>query len=158
MNIFVTSPCPIQSANFMDDKRATKMALESAQMLCTALNLNSVKTPYKTAHPNHPCTVWVTKSRNNFLWLWEHGMALCKRYTRTYGKIHACEKVFNEIKHLNVFLPDTDMTEFVNCARNQSQGVDYTGEKDIHVAYQLYLNDRWDNDKREPTFIGVLGE
>lgn len=38
MNIFATDPCPIKSAQFLDDKRVIKMILESAQMLCTALH------------------------------------------------------------------------------------------------------------------------
>jgi hypothetical protein len=30
------------------------------------------------------------------------------------------------------------------------KGIDYTHMEDVFIAYQLYLNDRWNNDKKEP--------
>jgi hypothetical protein len=150
MNIFVTSSCPIQSAKYLDDKRTIKMALESTQMLCTALNVHGVSTPYKTAHLNHPCSIWARTSQANFQWLWTHGMELCKEYTRIYGKEHKCEAILNSIKGLESVLPDIGLTPFANCARAKALGIDHTNNPDVFIAYQLYLNDRWDNDKRPP--------
>lgn len=152
MNIFVTSSCPIKSAHYLDDKRKVKMALESTQMLCTALNVNGVKTPYKTGHLNHPCTIWARASQQNWLWLWQHAMELCHEYRRIYGKEHACVKVLNEIKNQYKVLPDVGQTPFANCARSKERGIDFTTEQDVSIAYKLYLNERWDNDKREPTW------
>lgn len=152
MNIFVTSSCPIQSAKFLDDKRVVKMALESTQMLCTALNVNGVKTPYKTGHLNHPCTVWARASQANWQWLWQHAMALCNEYRRIYGKEHACVKVLKSIAGLESVLPNEKLTPFANCARSKEKGIDFTTESNVHLAYQLYLNARWETDKREPTW------
>jgi malate/lactate dehydrogenase len=42
MNIFATSPCPIQSAKALDDKRIVKMCSESLQLLVTALHANVI--------------------------------------------------------------------------------------------------------------------
>jgi hypothetical protein len=39
---------------------------------------------------------------------------------------------------------------FSNNARNLTKGVDFTHEKDTIKAYQLYLAERWESDKREP--------
>jgi len=128
------------------------MALESTQMLCTALNVNGVKTPYKTGHLNHPCTIWARASQQNWLWLWQHAMELCNEYERIYGKTHACVKVLQEIKDKYSVLPDTGLTRFANCARSKEKGIDFTDQSDITIAYQLYLSARWDNDKREPTW------
>lgn len=150
MNIFVTSSCPVACAKFLDDKRKTKMALESTQMLCTALNVTGVPTPYKTAHLNHPCSIWARASRQNWEWLWDHAMALCNEYERIYDRQHACKKILYAIKNKSHVLPDVGMTMFANCARSKERGIDYTSERDVYTAYQLYLNDRWDGDIRQP--------
>jgi hypothetical protein len=150
MNIFVTSSCPIESAKFLDDKRVVKMALESTQMLCTALNVNGVKTPYKTGHLNHPCTIWARESQANWQWLWQHAMALCEKYTSIYGKQHACVAVLQSIKGLEKALPNKTLSPFANCARSKEKGIDFTMETNVHLAYKLYLNERWNTDKREP--------
>ena len=82
MNIFVTNTCPIKSAIILDDKRLIKMVLETTQLLSTTLSiLGSEKAPYKPTHKNHPCSVWVRESLDNFLWCVEYGLALCDEYT-----------------------------------------------------------------------------
>lgn len=152
MNIFITSTCPIESARFIDNKRKVKMALESTQMLATALNIHGIETGYKTAHLNHPCTIWTRASRQNWLWLWDHAMALCNEYQRIYGREHACVKVLVRMKGHETVLPDIGLMSFANCARSKEKGIDFTYEKDVTVAYQLYLNARWETDKREPVW------
>ena len=70
MNIFVTDPCPIKSAQNLPDKHVVKMPLETCQMLsiiyspwyygCGVLHRANGE-PYKTergAFRNHPCTIW----------------------------------------------------------------------------------------------------
>jgi len=152
MNIFVTDSCPVKSATYLDDKRKTKMALESTQMLCTALNLHGVTTPYKSGHVNHPCTIWARTSQQNWIWLWHHAVALVNEYGRIYNKVHACKKILDDIKQYYTVLPDIGQTPFANCARSKERGIDFTTEQDVNKAYKLYLNERWDNDKREPTW------
>lgn len=150
MNIFVTSSCPIESAKYLDNKRKVKMALESTQMLTTALNVNGIKTSYKTAHLNHPCTIWTRQSRQNWRWLYDHAVALCNEYKRIYNKEHACMTVLKQINGLESCLPDVGLTPFANCARSKEKGLDYTTEQDVYLAYRLYLKARWDLDKRKP--------
>ena len=154
MNIFVTSECPEESAKYLDDKRCVKMVLESAQILSTVLEQRMVKAPYRSTHRQHPCVQWAMYSRENYQWLLHHFEALCKEYTARYNKIHKSQA------HLDLFidgadwLPSKGRTPFVNCTRNLQLKVDYRNIKPVTVAYQLYLNVRWDNDKREPTWYG----
>jgi hypothetical protein len=152
MNIFVTSLCPTESAKFLDDKRKIKMALESTQMLATALNVHGIETGYKTAHLNHPCSIWARQSKQNWVWLWEHAVALCSEYKRIYGKDHACVKMLYSMIGNEDVLPNIGLLPFSNCARSKEKGIDYTTLNDVHLAYKLYLNDRWDQDKRQPTW------
>lgn len=154
MNIFTTSPCPIESAKFLDTKRVIKMCLESAQLLSTALRVNGYTGSdiYRIAHLNHPSSCWTRKTQGNYKWLLAHFKALCEEYTNRVGKIHASSNllpIFEANVHL---LPAGEQTPFSNNARNLTKGVDFTQESDVHTAYQLYLGARWETDKREPTW------
>ena len=81
MNIFVLDRHPVTAAQLQCDRHVVKMVLESAQMLCTSINMLGGQAQYKTAHVNHPCSVWARETLGNFLWLYDHGMALAKEYT-----------------------------------------------------------------------------
>lgn len=109
MNIFVVDEDPVTAANMLCDKHCIKMILESCQLLSTAHHVLdgqqttvTGKRTYKTYESkkpdllkatmiNHPCTIWVRESRENYLWLWKHAYAMCKEYTRRYGKVHKLE-------------------------------------------------------------------
>ena len=109
MNIFALSRSPQESARQMLDKHIVKMPTETCQMLHTNIlymkyfqqygeepQLKDLKAFHqqigsklmKPAMLNHPSTVWARQSRENFDWLYHHGMALCKEYTYRYGKEH----------------------------------------------------------------------
>jgi hypothetical protein len=156
MNIFVTDINPSISARNLDDKRVVKMVLESAQMLSTALRYHGVESaPYKSTHLNHPCNVWSRESRANYEWLLKHFIALCGEYTNRYGKIHKCAQYIRVFSDGADNIPAGSLTPFANCAANKELGIDYKHMDDVHTAYMLYLNDRWENDKRIPTWYGV---
>ena len=102
MNIFYLHEDPSVAASYMYDKHVVKMILESAQMLCTAHHHygNGDNVPYKKAHYNHPSTVWVRKGIPNYMWLYQHMMALGDEYTRRYGKTHmSIEKCAEILRH-----------------------------------------------------------
>jgi len=94
MNIFYLNKDPKKAATVQYNKHVVKMILESAQMLCTAhhhyAELYGYKTfvPYKKAHYNHPSTKWVRGNKSQYLWLYNHMIALGKEYTKRYGKEH----------------------------------------------------------------------
>lgn len=92
MNIFATDWHPEISAKNLCDKHVVKMTLESAQILSTA-HTESCDPLYKKTHKKHPCVLWAQQSIQNYCWLCQHALALCKEYTTRYGKIHRSEKV-----------------------------------------------------------------
>lgn len=152
MNIFATSDCPIEAAQFLDDKRCIKMCLETAQLLSSALRLcgHSGEGLYKITHKNHPSNIWARSTQGNYKWLLEHFRALCNEYTRRTGKTHASSKLL-PIFEVNIqLIPVGERMPFSNNARNLTKGVDFTHEKNTIKAYQLYLSERWESDKREP--------
>ena len=94
MNIFYVNEDPTDAAICLPDKLVVKMPLESAQMLCTAHRVLDGDERadylglYKTAMKNHPCTIWVRETSDNYMWLYEHFYALCSEYTTRYGREH----------------------------------------------------------------------
>tara|TARA_R110000744_G_scaffold324754_2_gene430566 strand:+ start:287 stop:910 length:624 start_codon:yes stop_codon:yes gene_type:complete len=114
MNIFALSKCPTESAEQMLDKHVVKMPTESCQMLHTNSlyflfwechgrepSLKELKAFHAESHYsylmkpamlNHPSTIWARQNKANYMWLYNHALALCKEYTFRYGKIHGTEK------------------------------------------------------------------
>ncbi len=91
MNIFYLSEDPKQAAKHMYNKHVVKMILESAQLLCTAHVVSDgekANVPYKVTHKNHPSAIWARESISNYVWLYDHMIALGEEYTRRYGKKH----------------------------------------------------------------------
>jgi len=75
MNLFILSLNFKECAEWMFDKHISKIILEIVQMLCTAIQLvdpnNEISSEiklYKIAHKNHPVTVWMRSSLDNYLW------------------------------------------------------------------------------------------
>lgn len=112
MNIFYLHEDPVRAVDYMIDKHVVKMVLESAQLLCTChrvldgehgfkLSTNGRKlqtwthpdpvmeqTLYKSQHFNHPCSIWLRESVENYEWLYKHFQALSDEYTKRFGKVH----------------------------------------------------------------------
>lgn len=108
MNIFYLDENPELAAQYQCDKHVVKMVLETAQLLSAAHRVldgdNSGILPdyreeilYKLTHKNHPCTIWTRQSYRNYIWLAAHGYALCKEYTRRYGKVHKTQGCISEL-------------------------------------------------------------
>ena len=152
MNIFATSTCPKECAAFLDNKRVIKQTLETAQLLSSALRLCGYTGDdvYKITHKNHPSSVWTRATQGNYKWLLEHFKALCNEYNRRTGKTHASSNLLPIFEANIGLIPVGERMPFSNNARNLTKGVDFTHESDVTLAYQLYLSERWESDKREP--------
>ena len=109
MNIFYVDRDPVKAAQMMCDKHIVKMILESAQMLCTAKraldgteyydktkngrkikrwrhpNPNLEPILYKAGWIKHPSTQWLFESAYNYVWLYQHFMALNEEWKKRYG-------------------------------------------------------------------------
>lgn len=142
MNIYVTSECPIKSAQFLDDYMVKEMAKETARILSAALRL---PTAYRTYDIYHPCVLWARKSRGNYQWLLEHFKALCDEYERRY-KVSAKSHHLQEHFHKNqTKIPMGARTPFVNHSRFKKLA-------DVMLAYRSDLAFRWVSYKKTPTW------
>ena len=148
MNIFVTNQCPIKSAIILDDKRLVKMALETTQLLSTTLTiLGSQKAPYKPTHTNHPCTLWTTESKANYLWLLKHLQALLQEYTNRYSKIHKCQNYLDIFTKESSLLTLNTPTPFKNVSYYKEDT-----KTDITILYQRTLIEKWLNSLSTTTW------
>ena len=123
MNIFVLHTEPDKSARYQCDKHVPKMCVETAQMMATAVRnhgaedidmpLNKSGSPYKGGYANHPCTRWASECQENFLWLAEHGLALCNEFEARFEKEHGCFEPILQMLALHQLLPKNGkMTPF----------------------------------------------
>jgi hypothetical protein len=129
------------------------MPLETAQLLCTALQCNKVDAPYRPTHINHPCSIWVRESRSNFLYLADLGLSLCDEYTYRYGKVHVCQRVIQRCIPSAFALPDGPLTPFV-----QAMPEEYKKSDAIEAYQAYYLGDKrhlasWTRRETPPWWI-----
>ena len=106
MNIFYLSRSIINACIYHCDKHVVKMILETTQLLYTCLHLTMTNTEwldkapknksgqrgYKKCHDNHPCSKWTRESLDNYKWLCEFGLQLCKEYSYRYENTHSCQE------------------------------------------------------------------
>lgn len=154
MNIFYTHRSPRKCARSLDDVRLRKMVLETAQMLCTALNVQAGKkvTPYSNAHEHNRLTKWAMVPQN-WIWLWDLGMELGREYHYRFGKMHASFMVIQmlvEIAPAEWPRKAKHPERFVNATRNKKLGLSYTHILPVKKAYRKYLRRRWKLDVRPP--------
>jgi hypothetical protein len=110
MNIFFLDYDVKKCAEYHLDKHVVKMILESAQLLCSAHWVNGGEAPYKLAHKNHPCSIWVRTSLSNYLYLCELGLELCNEYTYRYEKKHKSQEVIEWCLVNRPNIPDIGFT------------------------------------------------
>jgi hypothetical protein len=116
MNLFILSWNFQECAEFMFDKHVSKILLEAVQMLCTTIQLidseNEITKKiilYKIAHKNHPVTIWMRQSLENYIWTLDLVDAMHNewkfRYNHPPDKMH---KSFIVAKYLREYAPTAD--------------------------------------------------
>jgi len=158
LNIFYFDDSPVTSAESQPDKMLVKMPLETAQMLSTAHRVldgdeyADANGLYKTAYKNHPCTIWARESSANYLWLYEHFIALGKEYTYRYGKEHASiTKLAEPLSKVPFNIIQGDMTPLAQAMP------DVYKDSDSIKAYRAYcINEKhyakWDKGRDRPNW------
>ncbi len=160
MNIFYLHRILTKCAKFYVDKHVVKMPLETAQLLCSVhyfFKHKSYTSPYKLTHKNHPCAIWVRSSLENYMWLCELGIEICKEYTFRYGKVHKCEAIIRDLQSNPPEMPSIEFTNPPQCMPDAYKS------KSVVRAYRKYVaNDKkhihaWKN-RPVPKFIAKYVE
>lgn len=150
MQIFATSSDPITAAQWLDDLRLNKMITESAQVICTVLAQDGIKSlPFKSTHESHPIVKWAGSTHRTLSWLCSHHRALIREWVYRGGNTHASGLTDDVLSHVSpAKLPQT----FQNSAKNESLELDFTWVDDVHLAYRMYLTARWLTAIKKPTW------
>lgn len=140
MNIFVLDNFPKFAAEYHCDKHVVKMIVETAQLLSTAHHINGSDVHkdaiYKSTHVNHPCSLWVRESLENYHWAWELATYLCEEYAKRYRKIH---KTMEVVKTLSSFprFNNYKATPFCQAMPEKYRQVDA-----VNAYRQYYINEK----------------
>ena len=160
MNIFYVNSDPEVAARSMVDRHVVKMILETAQLLSTAhrvidgeqyvgqsqsgrkakrwrLSGNVDAIMYAATHINHPSAVWVRENSANYVWLYEHLLALGREYTHRYGRTHlTIDKLKDILKDAPENIEQSNvMTKMPSCMDKQ-----YIVSLDTITNYRNYYN------------------
>ena len=102
-------------------------------MLCTVVNSNGGKAPYRTTHAKHPCTLWAGRSLSNWQWLRQLGLALNDEYRYRFEttKHHRSSRIILELKTPKI--PDVGITPFAQAMPDK-----YKVNDDPVAAYRAY--------------------
>ncbi|MCB1150869.1 hypothetical protein KDK88_04940 [bacterium] len=149
MNIFILDEDIPACARAHCDQHVSKMILESAQLLCTALNKKGFAAPYRSTHVQHPCVLWVEASYDNFLWLSALASSLNDEYRFRFDKTedHKSMAVVREVAGFRY--ESAGLTPFAQAMPEQ-----YKVPDDAVAAYRrFYIGEklgfaRW--TRREP--------
>lgn len=106
MNVFYIDHDPVTAATWLCDQHVSKMILESAQMMCTAIRMNlglddvpreelphELRFLYRKAHPKHGSTIWVGTSYDNFKWIFQHVVQMHHQHQLRFGTRHKSFRV-----------------------------------------------------------------
>lgn len=100
MNIFVLDKCAEKSAQYLCNIHLNKMLIEHTQMLANCYSYENLNLAPKTqsgtarkySYYNHPVSIWVRQSNENFQWLWYYTIKILEeRQFRGY-KEHFCKE------------------------------------------------------------------
>jgi hypothetical protein len=151
MNIFVLDYDLNKNAQYYTDKHVNKMISEYAQMLSTAIyiqtgyivtvrDIEKFKTLYskctptiKPTHVNHPCNKWVRESQQNYDYLFSMLETLNDEWKYRGGHTQDHGSYFKFIDgRIDISLPSIGLTPFV-----QAMPIQYY-DRDAVTAYRNY--------------------
>ena len=150
MNIFFLHKDPSRAAKAQCDKHVVKMVLETTQMLSTAARRQGHDVGYQSAYPKHPMTIWVGDTRDNFCWTLQHAIELSKEYTVRYSKLHASQKVIDNIHEYYPNISFDNITEPPQCMPDEFKCDDYVR------AYRNYYIHKIGEWKHPPKWFQSL--
>jgi len=119
----------------MFDKHISKMIVEAVQMLSTAKHLldpfpaDSEEKIYKISHKNHPVSIWIRTSPENYQWTLDMIEAMHNEWRFRYGhketKFHASYLIAQRLKEHappSCAFPECGLTPFAQTMPKKYRG------------------------------------
>jgi hypothetical protein len=144
MNLFVLDRMPRKAAEYNCDAHVRKIILESVEMLGYAFDKGHFK-PWAWLHKsgrhlNHPMSLWVRDTKQNFDWTLQHAYALCEEFSYRFGKLHKCQGYLDWIaSNLPLSnLRDYEQTDWPRCFGDYEEIVGET-ENAVYDYRRYYM-------------------
>lgn len=149
MNLFTTHPNTAKAVQYLDDKRVNKMTAETAQILCTAINLHGGQAPYKSFSPNHPIVKWAAENAYNAMYVFNYFQDICQEYEIRFNKKHKSSELMPVIESLLDIIPEgNETTSQPICVADEVLAKNL----DIHNSYIQHLEKKYAEDVVIPTW------
>lgn len=149
MNLFILDENPTVAASYYCDKHIVKLILESAQLFCTTSWFYNVAAPYKKTHLNHPVSIWVRETIDNYNWAMKHALALCNEYTLRYNKTHKSQQIIEWCQQFGGKPIKTGLTPFAQAMPDK-----YKNDNAIFAYRDYYIGEKLSFAKwKEPAKI-----
>jgi hypothetical protein len=166
MNIFVLDLDVKKCAKYHCDKHLVKMITEHNQILGSVSytkrgvnhkreitpkfiekhfqnfprQLDGKPHPYGIGYQNHPCTKWAAESTDNYIWLCELTLEMCKEYTKRYKRTHAGEAICKWYLNNMPILPTQKMTPFAQAIADDVKNEDVVkAYRDYYKKYKSHI-------------------
>lgn len=148
MNLFLLSLDRRQCVRWYADKHIVKMILELTQLLYGVWS--QVGEPgwrqfapegsYKATHINHPTSVWMRSSKENYKFAASYAHPMLEEYSRRYNKVHSCGRHIDWlVSNVPSSLPDEDLKQLPQAMPEIYKIRDGTGTmEDSVLAYRAY--------------------
>uniref|UniRef100_A0A6C0CIX6 Uncharacterized protein n=1 Tax=viral metagenome TaxID=1070528 RepID=A0A6C0CIX6_9ZZZZ len=114
MQLFFVDYDPTKAAQALSDVHVRKMPTEAAQLLSTAYRVMVPDTELaicKSYNPGGRIVKWLLQSSANFLWLLQHGQALCDEFEYRFEKKHASQKYIALLDISDLDFPSNEFSE-----------------------------------------------
>jgi hypothetical protein len=161
MNIFVVDRDPLIAADMLCDQHIVSQFKESIQMLVASalfngcspsmMPLTKAGTHNRGGYKHHPCTVWASESRANWMWLLLHTVGLSKHMIDRFDNDHSIlheqmRTLWTNSAQIQMRFPDIPQTPFAR-AMNQSKGenldlIDPTRHTVVEAYREYYRRDK----------------
>lgn len=79
---------------------------------------------YRVAHANHPCSVWVRETRDNYAWMFAMFLECLAEYTRRYGKEHSACWLLTKLSPSPGKIPHSGPTPFAQAMPEEYKHAD----------------------------------
>ena len=157
MNIFYLDHNTEKCAEYHHDKHVVKMILESVQLLSNAIQFHGGYSKYAATHMNHPCSIWVRESNQNWLWLFSLVIDLDYEYCTRFNKNEDCHHksfyiAMELFKQVNL-LPKGKFTEPPFCMPDQYKNCNVINSyRKYYKAEKVNEKTKW-TGRNIPKFI-----
>jgi hypothetical protein len=142
MKIYVTSICPIDSAELLDDETLVESIDSTAKVLSNAVYFYGGSNPLLVEDGDTEWSIWTRMSDQNYMWMLWHLEALLSEYHQRNREHHKYDSLIQGFYDNVYIIPSGDFVEF----------------EDSIKLNKTYLRNKWKTATQKPTWGRTSGK